>query len=108
MLEYKLYVNAILEVIEKIERSLNKLDKNDFINNQDIQDATLMRLQVIGENLKNIPFEVKKKNKDFKWRKFEKLRNIISHRYDAVDYNLIWSFIENNLIELKEGISKLI
>jgi len=89
MLDYKLYVNVILEVIEKIENSLDNSNKEDFLNNSEIQDATLMRLQVLGENIKKIPNDLKKKNKEIKWKKFEKLRNIISHKYNAVNYNLV-------------------
>ncbi len=107
MPDYKLYINVILESIEKIENSAAKLKKEDFLKNLEIQDATLMRLQVIGENIKKIPSEAKKRVKEIKWKKFEKLRNIISHRYDAVDYSLIWSFIENNLEELKNAILKI-
>lgn len=107
MLDYNMYINVILETIEKIENSAAKLNKEDFLRNSEIQDATLMRLQVIGENIKKIPLEVKKEVKEIKWKKFEKLRNIISHRYNAVDYNLIWSFIENNLEELKNAILKI-
>lgn len=107
MLDYKLYINVILESIEKIENSAAKLNKEDFLEDLEIQDATLMRLQVIGENIKKIPSELKKRAKEIKWKKFEKLRNIISHKYDAVDYNLIWSFIENNLEELKNAILKI-
>ncbi len=107
MLDYKLYVNVILEVIEKIENSISNLSKEEFLEDLELQDATLMRLQVIGENIKNIPLELKKKNKEIKWKKFEKLRNVISHKYNIVDYNLIWSFIENNLDELKIAILKI-
>jgi len=107
MPDYELYVNVILEVIEKIESSVAELSREEFLKDSEIQDATLMRLQVIGENIKNIPWELKKKNKEIKWRKFEKLRNIISHKYDAINYNLIWSFIENNLEELKTAILKI-
>jgi len=107
MLDYKLYMNVILEVIEKIENSMVKLDKEEFLKNSEIQDATLMRLQVIGENIKKIPWKLKKKDKEIRWRKFERLRNIISHKYDAVDYNLVWSFIKDNLGELKTAVLKI-
>ena len=107
MLNYNLYVNVTLEMIERIEKSVKNIDKQNFIENFDFQDSTLMRLQVIGENVKKIPYEIKKKNKNIKWKKFEKLRNIISHKYDLVDYNLIWSFIENNLKELKMAILRI-
>ncbi len=104
MQEYKLFVNLILENITKIENSFNSLEQKQFIEDIELQDATLMRLQVIGESIKKIPLEIKKKNKDIKWKKFEKLRNIISHKYASVDYKLIWSFVEDNLEELKSGI----
>ena len=74
------------------------------MKSDELQDATLMRLQVIGENIKKIPFKIKKKNKNIKWRKFEKLRNLISHKYGSVDYEIIWNFINENLPELKQQI----
>jgi len=107
MQDYEMYINVILEMIEKIETSFSKSRKEDFLKNSEMQDATLMRLQVIGENIKKIPLKLKKKNEEIKWKKFEKLRNIISHKYAAVDYNLIWSFIKDNLEELKIAVLKL-
>jgi len=107
MLEYKLYINQILENIDKIENSIRNTNKNEFIEDSELHDATLMRLQVIGENIIKIPPELKKNNKEIKWKRFEKLRNIISHKYDLIDYNLIWSFIENNIEDLKLAILKI-
>lgn len=104
MQESKLYINVILETISKIEDSINKINKSEFLKNILLQDATLMRLQVIGENITKIPLKIKKKNKEMRWRKFERLRNLISHKYDSVDYEIIWSFIKDNLNELKLGV----
>lgn len=107
MSDSKLYINLILETIDRLETSFNSIEQKDFLEDLDLQDATLMRLQVLGENIKKIPYGVKNQNKDIRWKKFEKLRNIISHKYSSVDYNLIWSFIKNNLDELKLGILNL-
>lgn len=104
MSNYKIYINVIDEMIERIQSSLK--NKNDFMNDYELQDATLMRLQVIGENVKSISKEIKKKNK-FQWRKYEKLRNIISHKYNTIDYEIVWNFIEKNLPELKKGINEI-
>lgn len=101
MSEYKLYINTISEMIERIQSSLK--DEEDFMKNHEIQDATLMRLQVIGENIKKIPATIKKDNK-ISWRKFGKLRNLISHKYNSVDYKIVWNFIKKNLPELKKQI----
>src|SRR3989344_4663126 len=101
MQNYNLHFNIIIEMIEKIEKSMRNIKYEDFLKNGEIQDATLMRLQVIGENIRDIPFETKNKNKEINWKKFEKLRNIISHKYASVDYSIIWNFIEKNIKELK-------
>jgi len=105
MQEYKIYLNVILEMIEKIRNSVHS--KEELIKNSEKQDANLMRLQVIGENIKSIPSEIKKKNKQINWKKFEKLRNLISHKYSSVDYNIVWDFIEKNLLKLKIEIENL-
>lgn len=101
MLEYKLYVNTISEMIERIQSSLK--NKDNFMKDCGLQDATLMRLQVIGENIKKIPATIKKDNK-IGWRKFEKLRNLISHKYNSIDYEIVWNFVKKNLPELKKQI----
>ena|SRR3989344_2078399 len=107
MREYKLYKEVISESINKIEQSLIGITKEMFMKNILLQDATLMRLQVIGENIKALPDTLKKPRKEIKWRKFEKLRDIISHKYDSVDYEIIWNFIDANLKELKEIIKNI-
>ncbi len=107
MPKYKLFLNVILEMIKKIENSIKKQDKQEFMKSNELQDATLMRLQVMGESIKKIPFKLKKDNKQIKWKKFEKLRNLISHKYNSVDYEIIWNFINKNLIELKKEIKKI-
>lgn len=47
MYKYELYSNLIIEMCERLEKTpLNKL------SDENIWDATLMRFQVIGENVK--------------------------------------------------------
>lgn len=105
MSEFEIYLNLIEEMISKIESSEATLEnlKKDF----NLQDATLMRLQVIGENVKSLPSEIKKENKNIKWRRFERLRNLISHKYSVIDYELIGKFIQESLPELKEIVIKI-
>jgi uncharacterized protein with HEPN domain len=107
MRDSKLYTNVLSETIEKIENSIKKSTKVNFMENLELQDATLMRLQVLGENIKKLPSEIKNKNKNIKWKKFEKLRNLISHKYDIIDYDIIWNFLQSNLGELKLAIDTI-
>jgi uncharacterized protein with HEPN domain len=99
MLDYNLYYDTILTAINKIESSAK--DRKS-LDKEDTWDATLMRLQVIGENTRRVPTEIKRKYKELPWKSFSKLRNIISHRYEKIEKELIWKFISNKLPLLKK------
>ena len=99
MLNYNLYINNILNAIEKIERTCKK---KESLNDIDVLDMTLMRLQTIGENAINVPKEIKQKHNELKWGNIRRLRNVISHKYDTVEKELIWKFIKEKLPLLKK------
>ena len=107
MLDYKIYLKEILLMIEKIENSILGKTVDNFVNDVNLFDATLMRLHFIGETIKSIPFSLKKDYDKVKWRKFARLRNIISHRYSNVNKNLIWDVV-NQLPELKNKIKEIL
>lgn len=104
MLNYNIYIRNILEAINKIERTCKS---KSLLNSEDVWDMTLMRLRVIGENSIMLPKEIKQKHKEIKWRNIKNLRNIISHKYEKVDKELIWKFIEKKIPELKNSILKI-
>ncbi len=102
MSRYDLYLNLISETCEKIEKTdIKKL------SDETVWDATLMRFQVIGENVKKIPIKEKNKHKDVKWRNFEWFRNLISHDYQRVLPEVIRGLIKNDVPILKKEIKKL-
>jgi uncharacterized protein with HEPN domain len=101
MSHYNLYLDLILELVGKIERSLNK-----SLSDDDIWDATLMRFQVIGENIKNIPEKTLKKHSEINWEKFYGFRNDINHEYLKVPETIVRSLI-NELPAMKRAIKKI-
>lgn len=107
MLDYELYLKEIISMIEKIENSVSGKTLNDFVNDADLFDATLMRIHFIGENIKSIPYSLKKSYKDIRWRKFERLRNIIGHKYSHVNKNIIWDVVKV-LSELKNQVKEIL
>lgn len=99
MLNYNLYVRNILEAIEKIERTCKS---RDSLDNIDIFDMTVMRLQTIGENSVKIPREIKQRHKEAKWNNLRRLRNVISHKYQLIDKELLWKFIKERMPLVKQ------
>ena len=102
MLRYEIYINDILSMIERIEKTNLKQLKE-----VDVWDSTLMRLQVIGESVKKIPKQIKNKHKEISWDYFAGLRNIISHTYTRVLPEMVEDIIKNEIPKLKETILKI-
>jgi uncharacterized protein with HEPN domain len=107
MSDYKIYLKEIISMIEKIENSMINKTLDNFVNDSNLFDATLMRIHFIGETIKSVPFSVKKDYKKIRWRKFARLRNIIGHRYSNVNKNIIWDVIKA-LSELKVQIKEIL
>ena len=109
MFDYKFKLKEILDLIELIKKSIpQEMGLKEFYGNRNLFDATLMRIQVIGECIKVIPFELKRKYANVRWKKFARLRNLISRRYSDVEEHLIWNFIKETLPKLKKEIQEIL
>ena len=86
-------------------------NKAQFLVQPMAQDAILMRLQVIGENLAQIrrldELAYREMSHD-SWNKLIGLRNIISHGYEAIDFEEIWQIVTEELPAFAVTIDALI
>lgn len=57
-----LYIEDILESIDKIEEYISENKEEDFYRNTQLQDSILRRLEIIGEAAKNIPSDFRNKH----------------------------------------------
>ncbi len=48
-----IFVKHIQECMEKIEKFTKGLSREEFLNSDEAQDATIRRLEIIGEAAKN-------------------------------------------------------
>ncbi len=73
-----------------------------------VVDAVIRNFEIIGKVSKNIPSEIKDKYPEIPWKKMYGLRNLISHEYFGVDYEMIWEIAKNNLPQNQADIEKII
>ena len=86
-------------------------DKVAFMDDLNVQDATLMRLQDIGEQLSRIRDrfpDYYEQHSTHEWHKLIGLRNIISHGYREVDFEIIWDVVTHKLADFTENITQLV
>lgn len=104
-----LFLTDILNAIEKIEAHIQS-GKQEFFENETIQDETLFRLQTIGEAVNHLPEELKEQYPDIRWKDIVGFRNILAHRYWRVDLNLVWGLFEpeGDIDQLKAVVQELI
>jgi len=101
------YVEHILEAIRDIEESVKGLSMKEFINNKDIRDANIRRLEIIGEAVKNISQHLKNENKEIEWNKIAGMRDKVIHNYFGVNLEIVWNVIKADLPDLKVKINKI-
>lgn len=104
-----LFLEDILDAIQKIEFHTN-LGRDEFLNNETIQDATLYRMQTIGEAVNQLPEKIKTRYPEIPWRDIVDFRNLLAHRYWRIDLSTVWGILQphGDLSALKIVIHKLI
>lgn len=55
----------------------------------------ILTLEIIGEAANKLPDEFKNKYPSVPWRDITDLRNILAHRYWAIDLETVWNIIHN-------------
>ena len=101
------YIVDILECIEKIEQYTAGIDRVEFLENVQVQDAVYRRLEVIGEAVKGIPQDVRARYPEIPWSQIAGLRDVLIHGYFGVKVDRIWKVIEDDVPVLKLAISRM-
>ncbi|MHB1830594.1 MAG: HepT-like ribonuclease domain-containing protein [Candidatus Micrarchaeaceae archaeon] len=91
-----------------IESYTKGITSDKFDESQELQDAVLRRLEIIGEATKNIPQDIKDRNKNVPWTFMAGMRDVIIHEYFGVRMDTIWKTITDDLPKVKKNVAKLL
>ena len=103
-----IFLQHILENILKIEVGIGDMSEVEFSQNVDMQDATLRRLEVIGEAVRNIPDSFRATHPQIPWKKIAGLRDMLIHEYFGVDMGLVWKVVDKDIPKLKKQVTNLL
>ena len=104
----KVFLEDILESIERIEKYTKGKTLKEFLNDYEKQDAIIKRLEIIGEAVKNIPAEIKKKHSEIPWKDITGMRDVLIHEYFGVIMERVWDTAKNDIQKFKKQITELL
>src|SRR3972149_5690506 len=104
----KIFLQHIRESIEEIERYIENSSEKDFMGDVKTQDAVMRRIEIIGEAVKNLPVEFRKKHPGIEWRETRAQPPKLTPTYFGVDIDLVWDVVKKDIPKPKKQISKLL
>jgi len=97
----------MLEAIAAIERYLHR-GKEGLEKDELLQCWFVHNLQIMGEAAKTLPEEVRALAPEVEWHKIIGMRNILVHGYFAVDTEIVWKTVSQDVPRLKPALEKLL
>jgi uncharacterized protein with HEPN domain len=106
--EIILLLDDMYQSAQKIKRYTKDIDYKMFLADDKTVDAVVRNFEVIGEAANKIDSTFRKNNPDIEWNRIRGFRNRIVHNYFGIDYEIVWSIIENYLDHLIIQLSELL
>lgn len=78
MKEGRVYLGHMLERVERILRFIEP-GREAFMSYEQIQDAVIRNLEIIGEAAKRVPVELRAELPDVDWPAIGAMSNILAH-----------------------------
>jgi uncharacterized protein with HEPN domain len=102
-----LLVEDILEALRKISSYTAGIGQEEFQRDSKTIDAVIRNLEILGEATRQLPVEFTVRYPNVPWRQIAGLRNRIVHEYFAIDLEIVWQVIRNDLPQLEAQLKSL-
>ena len=104
----ELYLKDIKGSIRKIEKYTHGVNFDKFSKDEQMIDAVVRNLSIIGEAVRNIPKEIKVKNPNVAWNEIKGMRNKVIYEYFGIDEEILWKTVQEDIPVFKKQIAKLL
>jgi uncharacterized protein with HEPN domain len=96
------YIDHILNSINRILSYITDLDESTFLDDLKTQDAVVRQFEIIGEATKRISDEFRNSNPNVPWSDMAGMRDVLIHDYIEVDFEIVWKTATADIPKIKE------
>ena len=104
------YLGHIVQAIERIKRYTADIDEAGFLASELVQDAVVRNIEIIGEAANSIQRDAPAfaaANASIPWQVMYAMRNRVAHSYHAVDLEVVWKTVRDDLPALGDQVLEL-
>ncbi|PIS43744.1 MAG: hypothetical protein COT22_14255, partial [Ignavibacteria bacterium CG08_land_8_20_14_0_20_37_9] len=83
------YLLDVFESSKIISSYLDQKTIEDFLEDVQLQDSVIRRLEIIGEATARISVDTQNLYPSIPWREMKGMRNLLIHEYDEIDTELV-------------------
>jgi uncharacterized protein with HEPN domain len=106
------YLEHIAEAIDRVTGYLQPVaDLAAFQKNQQVQDAVVRNIEIIGEAVSKIQStapDFTKQHSELPWAQMRGMRNIAIHEYFFLDLEIVWKTAKDDFPKLGQQIHALL
>ncbi len=85
------------QAIREIQDFTTGFSEKSYLETLWLQRVVERNLEILGEACRRVSTEFQQSHPEIDWRNTVALRNIIAHRYEQVNHELIWDIVCNVL-----------
>lgn len=101
------HLEQMIQAVNKIERYVQGMSREDFLNDEKTIDAVIRNLEILGEATHHIPNKIRRHYGSVPWEALRNMRNFLAHEYFAVDNKIVWETVARDLQGLKMSLKRL-
>lgn len=105
--KWDFYLEDMIQFSEKVIAYTEGLDQEIFQADEKAYDATIRKLELIGEAATHIPEAIRESFPSIPWRQVIATRNRLIHGYLGIDNEILWSIIREDIPVLLHELKRL-
>lgn len=102
------FLGDIVGNADLLANFVSNITKEEFYQDDMRKMAVEKGIERIGEAMKNVSADLKKKYTNVDWSGFPRMRDRMTHGYWSVDYNIVWDTVTQEIPVLREQIVEIL